>query len=154
MDISTIKVGCLECGKESTVILKDHSLDDTQIDLTNIHSFYNRLKCTGCKKKKSSMWSKDGTLLIAGNNVTYCTVCNYPIIQPRLDASPGTTTCVVCAEPKPVRHPHPPVKLPTIPPELKKCSKGHRTEIRMNNTTGEFFIGCSEFPSCWWKRST
>ncbi len=126
---------------------------NTKIDLTNIHRFYKRLKCAGCKKKKSSMWSKDGTLLIDGNNVTYCTVCNYPIIQPRLDASPGTTTCVVCAEPKPVRHPHPPVKLPTIPPELKKCSKGHRTEIRMNNTTGEFFIGCSEFPSCWWKRS-
>jgi len=160
MEIFTVKVVCLECGEENAVDLNNHSLDGAVVDLTNIHGFYKRLSCKSCGEKRCSMWSIDGTLLIDGRNVMSCAVCKYPIIEPRLDASPGTDKCVLCAAPQPERHPH--VKLPTIqdkftvpeiPDKLRKCPKGHRTEIRMNNTTGEFFIGCSEFPKCWWRQS-
>ena len=153
MDISTVKLRCLICGKEATKILEKHSVDDSEVTLATIHVFYDRAKCSHCDDKVISMWSADNVLLIDGKNKTLCSGCNLPIIHPRLELKPfeGSPTCVVCAEPK--KHRDPQVKWPEVPPEYRVCSKGHRTEIRRNSQTGEFFVGCTEFPICWWSRS-
>ncbi len=98
MDISTINVLCDECRHEGVLNTRGELVEDTSIDLANIHRLYKKLKCSRCKKKRPSVWSTDRVLLIDANNVTPCTYCELPIIQPRLDAAPETTTCVVCAE--------------------------------------------------------
>ena len=45
-------------------------------------------------------------------------------------------------------------KSPPIPPNMTKCEKcGKDSTTRYVQSSGTWFLGCSTFPSCWWRKS-
>ncbi len=45
-------------------------------------------------------------------------------------------------------------KSPSIPDNLKKCERcGFESTTRYSVINQQWFIGCSTFPNCWWKKA-
>ncbi len=118
--------------------------------LKNIHTVYDKLRCSNCSKTEVRLYQEDDRLLIDAEQLCRCSSCRHPIISPRLQAMPNISLCAICMEDqeKPARtDPH-----PMPPPELKKCARcGSPSVVRENAMDGSYFIGCTQFPTCWWK---
>ncbi len=136
-----------ECSHQNTL----EQIEGETLTLKNIHLFFKSFVCSKCKRKHLKVFH-DGTLTIDSNNLILCESCSRPVIYQRYEICPEKI-CITCAEDKEKPKIPSPVKLPRIPEKYKKCPKGHYTEIRQNKETGEFFIGCSEFPKCFWTKA-
>lgn len=118
----------------------------------NIHRVYKKLICKKCSVKQMQLLSDDNILLIDPGQIRKCLSCDEPIILPRQQASPTTTLCIECAEANEAPQKFAPYPQP--PNELSQCPKCKwPTIIREHSQTGEYFIGCTHFPKCFWSSS-
>jgi len=143
-----------------TIICKkcNHSKELKEIggrDLSykNISSYYSRFVCSECQSKKIDVFA-DEQPVFRNESLSLCD-CGQLIPIPRTEM--GYKSCIACQESDENPGPAPFMNIPTIPENLRLCSKGHPTVIQMNNEDGSFFIGCSEFSNpkvrCMWRRS-
>jgi hypothetical protein len=114
-------------------------------------SLYSEFECPRCGSGRIYVYGDQENLLVNPNDIKICEKpnCQTPIPIPRLETFPSASTCPICANEKTsISDPQWP-----FPPDGKEeCPKcGNATEVRMPKNGGNYFLGCSDFPNCWWK---
>ena len=150
--MTNVKLVCGGCKSEAILDIEKFRKNTNKFSKLELSEMYHRLVCSKCDKKEPDLYY-DGKIVIESKNLKYCVVCNFPIIKDRLDAFPETNMCSAkCVELQEEVSNKIAEAWPQPPDDKKICNKcGNPTVVRMNSKTGEFFIGCSQFPYCWSK---
>lgn len=150
--IEAVHLVCLHDGHVRTLTAtRLTELLGDQPTLANVASLWPRLVCENRHRRSARLYegkNRNGRLLIDPQAQVFCGACGLPIILPRLETLPATSFCTACACDAMLTRNSP--HWPQPPPGLTKCNRGHSTIIRQNGVTGDFFVGCSQFPKCWW----
>ena len=140
----------MKCAKEYVKNHTDNTDDpDCRGAINSISKNYKKYTCTECKSRNPFIKSKDGTVLFDPTNLTMCKICGQPIPLSRLKVQPGAQVCVPCGHD--ATSPKRRASYPRPPPDKKSCPRcGSQTVVRENRVDGEFFLGCTKYPSCHW----
>jgi hypothetical protein len=150
--IEFIKLQCADCLENwqySQEKLEEWLYEEPTV--MNAVSLYSEFECPRCESGRIYVYGDRENLLVNPNDIKICERpnCQTPIPIPRLKTLPSASTCPICANEKAViSNPQWP-----FPPEGKEeCPKcGNATEVRSPKNGGNYFLGCSDFPNCWWK---
>ena len=147
MGSSAIVVKCMVCGHCASM---DRKLLEDRFRKALTHQYWQeiaqRFICSICLSKKVTVHDEQGRFFAA---IRYCHRCGTTIPSARLDAVPDTQLCVDCV--KDIEERHPRSHWPQPPAHLKLCPRcKNPTIVRQNSDTGEFFVGCTRFPRCFW----
>lgn len=148
---ASILVRCAKCGHEGSVA---YSVLETKfeekISAKNINQYWSYFYCKSCGEKRPILIGSNGNEILHPEKIVKCSVCSNPIPLPRLEAILGATTCTHCSEnkelPEQIDWPKPPKAFATCP----KCKRP--TEVRMKKKDQSYFLGCSGYPKCMWKK--
>ena len=129
----------------------------------NIFSFlYDEIMCGKCESFPLHIINNKHEYILDPDNIVPCERCEKPILLTRLKAVKNTKICTVCArgnemnESEKIKIFNDTIipKSPPIPPEMSKCEKcGSDSTTRYVQSTGNWFLGCSTFPKCWWRKN-
>jgi Topoisomerase DNA binding C4 zinc finger len=147
--LKEVHVACLACGHQAEVRgeILEARLGEPPT-LANIAEIWPNFRCLECRGAQVTL-SANGRLLLDPRNVRRCKACGVPILLPRIQIVPRTTLCEACMEASAM--PQRRERYPMPPPGLDKCpSCDHPTIVRENSEDGQYFIGCTQFPSCRW----
>ncbi len=129
----------------------------------NIFSYvYDDLMCGKCESFPLHIIDNKFEYLLHPDKIKICENCDLPIILLRLKLNKGTKLCGYCAQKREDMSEIEKIKIfndkampksPPIPDNLKVCEKcGELATTRYTSSTETWFVGCSTFPKCWWKR--
>lgn len=148
-----LQLKCAVCNHEGK--LSGEQLEaklDEDPTIMNALSLYPRFSCSKCGSRKLHVYGDRGNILLDHENIRFCKHpnCDTPIPIPRLATFPNADTCPTCAarplSPTPIQIPFPPEGSEDCP----RC--GLPVEVRQPKAGGSYFLGCSSFPSCWWRQ--
>ena len=142
-------------GKEIFEDIKDY-------DVNIFSQLYDEMMCGKCGNFPLNVINNKHDFVLDPENIVPCEECEKPILLSRLKIKKGTKICTPCArkdeltniEKIKIHNDTIVPKSPNIPNELSKCKKcGSDSTARYSPINGEWFIGCSTFPNCWWKKA-
>jgi ssDNA-binding Zn-finger/Zn-ribbon topoisomerase 1 len=142
-------------GKEIFENIKDY-------DVNIFSHLYDEIMCGECDNFPLSIINSKHEMVLDPDNIIPCAECDKPILLTRLNIKKSTKICTPCArkeelstaEKIKIHNDQAIPKSPIIPNELSKCKKcGSDSTTRYSPNNGEWFIGCSTFPNCWWKKA-
>ena len=142
-------------GKEIFENSKDY-------DINIFSHLYDEIMCGECDNFPLSIINNKHEMVLDPDNIIPCVECEKPILLNRLKIKKSTKVCTPCArkdelttsEKIKIHNDNVVPKSPIIPNELSKCKKcGADSTSRYSPASGEWFIGCSTFPNCWWKKA-
>ena len=133
-----------------------------EYDINIFSDLYDEIMCGKCETFPLYVINNKHEYILDPEKIIPCEQCEKPILLTRLKIKKGTKICTPCArgeekstiEKIKIHNDQVMPKSPPIPEELKKCVKcGSASTTRYSPTNQEWFIGCSTFPSCWWKKA-
>lgn len=142
-------------GKEIFESEKDY-------DINIFSHLYDEIMCGKCENFPLSIINNKHEMVLDPNKIIPCSECEKPILLTRLKIKKSTKICTPCArkdelsnaEKIKIHNDKAMPKSPPVPEELKKCTKcGSDSTTRYSPVNEEWFIGCSTFPNCWWKKA-
>jgi ssDNA-binding Zn-finger/Zn-ribbon topoisomerase 1 len=121
----------------------------------NIRSKLQRLVCSNCRSRRFDAWvaGEGGRQLIDADRARICPRCDLLRLLPEIDARPMAPLCPVCVEEMKAEGERPEA-WPMPPAGSEKCPRcGKPTIVREpRDAPGAYFLGCTGFPSCMWRR--
>jgi hypothetical protein len=150
--IKFIKLRCADCSENwqySQETLEEWLCEEPT--MMNAISLYSEFECPRCSSGRIYVYGDQENLLVNPSDIKICEKpnCRTPIPIPRLETLPSASTCPICANEK---TPISGLQWPFPPEGKEECPKcGNATEVRMSKNGGHYFLGCSDFPNCWWK---
>jgi RNA polymerase-binding transcription factor DksA len=157
--LAHITLHCHECdhrGKIDYEVLVGKFGTSDKLNLSNINTLLDRLKCKECQEKNFNLLDANDELLFDMQCNVLCEGCNLAISFPRLSIAPGTRVCVLCKDDQENRQQQGAV-FPSVPASRRgkcpRCDKKNRTGIVVvyrNSKDRNYFLGCSSFPKCHW----
>ena len=142
-------------GKEIFEDIKDY-------DVNIFSHLYDEIMCGKCENFPLSVINNKHEMVLDPDNIIPCAECNKPILLTRLKIKKSTKICTPCArkdeissaEKIKIHNDQAIPKSPPIPSNMLKCEKcGNDSTTRYVPTTGTWFLGCSTYPDCWWRKS-
>ena len=145
-----VKLVCVGCKWEKISDIEKFRENTNKFSILELSKIYHRFICSKCDKREPEVYYEE-KIVFESRNLKYCVVCNFPITKDRLDAFSETNMCSAkCVELQEEVSKKYAEAWPQPPDDKKICKKcGNHTVVRMNSKTGEYFIGCSQFPNCW-----
>ena len=142
-------------GKEIFENSKDY-------DINIFSHLYDEIMCGECDNFPLSIINNKHEMVLDPDNIIPCAECEKPILLTRLKIKKSTKVCTPCARKdelstaeKIKKHNDQAIpKSPPIPSNMSKCEKcGNDSTTRYVESTGTWFLGCSTFPTCWWRKN-
>ena len=129
----------------------------------NIFSYlYDEIMCGICENFPLTIINNKHEMVIDPDKIIPCEQCEKPILLTRLKIKKGTKICTPCArkdeltdvEKIKIHNDKAMPKSPPIPPDMIICEKcGKESTTRYVQSSGTWFLGCSTFPVCWWRKN-
>ena len=142
-------------GKEIFESKKDY-------DINIFSHLYDEIMCGICENFPLTIINNKHEMVLDPDKIILCDQCEKPILLTRLKIKKGTKICTPCArkdeltdvEKIKIHNDKAIPKSPPIPPDMTKCEKcGKDSTTRYVQSSGTWFLGCSTFPTCWWRKS-
>ncbi len=133
-----------------------------EYDINIFSNLYDEIMCGKCETFPLYVINNKHEYILDPKNIIPCEQCEKPIILTRIKAKKSTKICTPCArgeekstiEKIKIHNDQAIPKSPPIPPNLTKCEKcGNDSTTRYVVSTGNWFLGCSTFPTCWWRKN-
>ena len=131
-------------------------------DINIFSHLYDEIMCGECDNFPLSIINNKHEMVLDPDNIIPCVECEKPILLTRLKIKKSTKVCTPCARKdelstaeKIKKHNDQAIpKSPPIPSNMSKCEKcGNDSTTRYVESTGTWFLGCSTFPTCWWRKN-
>ena len=142
-------------GKEIFESKKDY-------DINIFSHLYDEIMCGICENFPLTVINNKHEMVLDPDKIIPCEQCQKPILLTRLKIKKGTKICTPCArkdeltdvEKIKIHNDKAIPKSPPIPPDMTTCEKcGKDSTTRYVQSSGTWFLGCSTFPTCWWRKS-
>jgi ssDNA-binding Zn-finger/Zn-ribbon topoisomerase 1 len=148
--LDSVALECLKCSRQVSLdAAVFNSRLDQPLSINSVGQLHGRLRCSQCGSREVLIKDETGRVLVDPAAIVLCHECGNPIPLPRLEAMPGTSICVSCANEGAKAPPAP--HYPQPPADKQKCPRcGSPTIVRQNNEDLGFFLGCTGFPNCRW----
>ena len=131
-------------------------------DINIFSHLYDEIMCGKCENFPLNIINNKHEYVLEPDNIFPCSECEKPILLTRLKIKKGTKICTPCArkeeistaEKIKIHNDKAMPKSPPIPADMTKCEKcGKDSTTRYVASSGTWFLGCSTFPTCWWRKS-
>ena len=131
-------------------------------DINIFSHLYDEIMCGKCENFPLNIINNKHQLVLDPDKIVPCSECEKPILLTRLKIKKGTKICTPCArkeelstvEKIKIHNDKAMPKSPPIPADMTKCEKcGKDSTTRYVASSGTWFLGCSTFPSCWWRKN-
>ena len=129
----------------------------------NIFSYlYDEIMCGICENFPLTIINNKHEMVIDPDKIIPCEQCEKPILLTRLKIIKGTKICTPCVrkdeltnvEKIKIHNDKAIPKSPPIPADMTICEKcGKDSTTRYVQSSGMWFLGCSTFPVCWWRKN-
>ena len=133
-----------------------------QYDINIFSELYEEMMCGKCETFPLHIINNKHDLILDPENIVTCAECEKPILLTRLKIKKNTKICTPCAremekstaERIKIHNDQAMPKSPPLPKGMEKCEKcGSDATTRYSFSNQQWFISCSTFPNCWWKKS-
>ncbi len=133
-----------------------------EYDINIFSHLYDEIMCGKCENFPLSIINNKHEMVLDPEKIIPCEECEKPILLTRLKIKKGTKICTPCArkeeltitEKIKIHNDQAIPKSPPIPPDMSKCEKcGKDSTTRYVISSGTWFLGCSTFPTCWWRKN-
>jgi|TARA_B100001964_G_scaffold112699_1_gene125716 hypothetical protein len=133
-----------------------------EYDINIFSDLYDEIMCGKCETFPLYVINNVHEYILNPKNIIPCEECGKPIILTRLKIKKNTKICAPCArgeekstiEKIKIHNDQVIPKSPLIPANMTKCEKcGEDSTTRYIVSTGNWFLGCSTFPTCWWRKN-
>ena len=157
IQILCLNQDCQANGMIGASTLKNQLVDEPT--LANIGQIATKFKCRECGSKEYAIFDESGSMMLFNSNqMKFCKVegCGAAIPIPRWTSDPNANICVECQSAGEAvtlsksDFPKVPIGKQTCPRCESKRRKKTPTTIYQNRKDGDYFLGCSSFPSCRW----
>jgi len=131
-------------------------------DINIFSHLYDEIMCGICENFPLTIINNKHEMVLDPDNIIPCEQCEKPILLTRLKIKKGTKICTPCArkdeltdvEKIKIHNDKAMPKSPPIPPDMTTCEKcGKDSTTRYVQSSGTWFLGCSTFPTCWWRKN-
>jgi len=132
-----------------------------EYDINIFSELYDDIMCGNCEEFPLIIIDNHHQLILDPKNIIPCEECEKPILLTRLKIAKGTKVCTPCAR-KNEKNEVERIKIfndevmppsPPVPNNMKICERcGANSTTRYTISTGNWFVACSTFPKCWWKK--
>ena len=132
-----------------------------EYDINIFSHLYDEIMCGKCENFPLNIINNKHELVLDPDKIIPCNECDKPILLTRLKIKKGTKICTPCARKE---------ELSTVEKikihndkakrslhqysNMTKCKKWEKITTRYVQSSGTPFLGCSTFPSCWWRKLT
>ena len=133
-----------------------------EYDINIFSHLYDEIMCSKCENFPLSIINNKHEMVLDPEKIIPCEECEKPILLTRLKIKKGTKICTPCArkeeltitEKIKIHNDQAIPKSPPIPPDMSKCEKCRKdSTTRYVISSGTWFLGCSTFPTCWWRKN-
>jgi len=133
-----------------------------EYDINIFSDLYDEIMCGKCEAFPLHVINNRHESILNPEKIVPCELCQKPILLSRLRIVRGTKICAICARNNEkteaqkikIHNDLAMPKSPPLPPDMKKCGKcGSEATTRYSFSNQQWFVGCSTFPSCWWKKA-
>lgn len=133
-----------------------------EYDINIFSHLYDEIMCGKCENFPLSIINNKHEMVLDPEKIIPCEECEKPILLTRLKIKKGTKICTPCArkeeltitEKIKIHNDQAIPKSPPIPPDMTTCEKcGKDSTTRYVISSGTWFLGCSTFPTCWWRKN-
>lgn len=155
--MTNLTISCLKCAHERNESRDWYFrfLDEEHPTLADINQLIGRFVCSKCHCREVRISSGEMVYFDHARNRS-CIFCELPIPLPRLKFEPSALSCVRCAGEgnsefdRGVIFPEVPAGMRGKCPTCKDKDRSGIVVVYQNHEDKNFFLGCSEFPRCFW----
>ena len=156
-NMTQLTITCLECAHDRTESRDWYFqyLDEEVPTPADLGQLIGRFVCSKCKSREVRISSGEEIYFDHSRNKA-CIGCHLPIPLPRFKIEPSALTCVRCASEgksefdRGVIFPEVPAGMRGKCPACKTKNRSGIVVVYQNQKDKNFFLGCSEFPRCFW----